>query len=92
MPVPRDMTKYHEMLTMNGQIQKTEDVIQWLIDNNPGVPDISFGELAERGIVRANDSEGIMYGPGSPYGHENRPLAAWKRAVSDFDRKAAVLY
>jgi DMSO reductase family type II enzyme molybdopterin subunit len=67
MPVPRDMTKYHDMLTMNGQITRTEDVIQWLIDNNPGVPEISFGELADRGIVRANDSDGVIYGPGSPY-------------------------
>jgi DMSO reductase family type II enzyme molybdopterin subunit len=67
MSVSRDMTKYHDMLTMDGQIQSTEDIAQWLIDNNPGVPKVSFGELADRGIIRVNDSDGVIYGPGSPY-------------------------
>jgi len=37
------------------------------MDNNHGVPDMKFSELAAKGIVRVNDSDGIVYGPGSPY-------------------------
>ena len=67
MPVLRDMTKYYDQLTMDGQIKSTVDIAQWLMDNNPGVPEMSFEELADRGIVRCNDSDGIIYGPDSPY-------------------------
>ena len=66
-PVMRDMTKYHELLTMNGQIKSTKDIAQWLLDNNPGFPKVKFEELADRGFMRNNDSDGIIFGPGSPY-------------------------
>ncbi|MEE8212013.1 MAG: molybdopterin-dependent oxidoreductase [Acidiferrobacterales bacterium] len=67
MPIVRDMTKYHDQLTMNGQIQSAVDIAQWLIDNNDGVPSVSFAELADRGIIRVNDSDGTVYGHDSPY-------------------------
>ena len=67
MPIVRDMTKYLDQYTMGGRFQSAEDIAQWLMDNNHGVPDMKFSELAQKGIVRVNDSDGIVYGPGSPY-------------------------
>jgi DMSO reductase family type II enzyme molybdopterin subunit len=67
MPIVRDMTKYLDQYTMGGKFQSAEDIAQWLMDNNHGVPDMKFSELAQKGIVRVNDADGIVYGPGSPY-------------------------
>jgi DMSO reductase family type II enzyme molybdopterin subunit len=67
MPIVRDMSKYLDQFTMDGKFQSSEDVAQWLIDNNHGMPNIKFSELAKKGIVRVNDSDGVIYGPDSPY-------------------------
>ena len=34
---------------MNGQIRDTKDVIQFLIDKDPGVPKVSFEEMRGEG-------------------------------------------
>jgi len=48
----RDFARYHALYTMEGRIKDVRDVIQFLINTTPGVPKISFSELAARGIVR----------------------------------------
>jgi nitrate reductase alpha subunit len=67
-PVPRDMTRYHELFTMGGKITDTRDVIQFLINLDEGVPKVPFEELAKKGIMRNLDTDRVVYGPGAPYG------------------------
>ncbi len=66
-PVPRDFARYHELFTMGGEVTTTQQLIQWLIDRDTGVPKVSFDELAAQGIMRAGDTERVVYGPDAPY-------------------------
>jgi DMSO reductase family type II enzyme molybdopterin subunit len=66
-PVPRDLAQTHELFSMGGKIRSTADAIQFLIDNSSGVPKVPFGEMAARGIMRNDDSDGVIHGRGSPY-------------------------
>lgn len=68
MPVPRDFTRYHALYTMDGQITDTKQVIQFLIDRDEGVPKVPFDEMAAAGLMRNEDTAGVVYGPKSPYG------------------------
>lgn len=52
----RDFTRYLELYTMDGRIKDVRDVIQFLINTTPGVPKITFDELAARGMVRLEHS------------------------------------
>jgi DMSO reductase family type II enzyme molybdopterin subunit len=76
MPVSRDLSRYHEMFTMGGKIQSNKDVVEFLLNLNEGVAAKTFDELAVHGMVRNNDSEGVMYGENSPYG--SVMLRAWR--------------
>ena len=67
-PVPRDFTRYHDLFTMGGQIRDTKDVIQFLIDKDPGVPKVSFDEMRSKGLMRNADTERVIYGRNAPYG------------------------
>jgi DMSO reductase family type II enzyme molybdopterin subunit len=67
-PVPRDFTQYHALYTQNGQFTTTEQVIQWLMDRDEGVPKVSFGELARAGKLRNLGTDRVVYAPESPYG------------------------
>lgn len=66
-PVQRDLARTHELFSMGGRIRSTRDAIQFLIDNSGGVPKVSFAELASRGFMRNEDSDGVIHGRGSPY-------------------------
>jgi DMSO reductase family type II enzyme molybdopterin subunit len=66
-PVPRDLAKAHELFSMGGKIRSTRDAIQFLIDNSSGVPKVPFADMASRGIMRNEDSDGVVHGRGSPY-------------------------
>ena len=77
MPVSRDLTKYHELFTMGGKVKTNKDVAQFLLNLNEGIPEKSFDELARQGIVRNNDTDGVMYGEHSPYG--SVMLRAWEQ-------------
>jgi len=69
--VRRDFTKYHQLYTMDGEVGSVKDVVQYLINTTPGVPKMSFDELAARGIVRVDDSgETTWDGEGAPYHSE----------------------
>lgn len=67
-PLPRDFTRYHDLYTMGGRIRDTKDVIQFLIDRDPGVPKVPFDELRGRGIMRNSGTSRVVYGADSPYG------------------------
>jgi DMSO reductase family type II enzyme molybdopterin subunit len=66
-PLPRDLARTHELFSMGGKVRSTRDAIQFLIDNSSGVPKVPFAEMAARGIMRNDDSEGVVHGRGSPY-------------------------
>ncbi len=68
MPVARDLTKYYEMFTMGDTVKTNRDVIQFLIDNNHGLPQVSFEEMAGRGIMRNPGTDSVIYDVDSPYG------------------------
>jgi DMSO reductase family type II enzyme molybdopterin subunit len=68
-PVEYDYAALEDLLTMNGQIRSSRDIAQFLIDNSSGMPKITFEELARRGFVRGDDSEGTQFGMNSPYGN-----------------------
>jgi nitrate reductase alpha subunit len=67
MPVKRDFRQFHALFTLNGRYQSMKDVVNYLISHNPGIPASNFDELAAKGIIRGNDSDGVVYGPGSVY-------------------------
>jgi DMSO reductase family type II enzyme molybdopterin subunit len=77
----RDFARTLELYTMNGKIRDTRDVVQFIINSTPGIPKMSFAELAAQGIVRVEDSkESVWHGGDSPFHndiaqsvHEKRP-------------------
>lgn len=54
--VRRDYSRCLELYTMDGAIRDTRDIVQFIINTTPGVPKMSYAELAARGIVRVDDS------------------------------------
>jgi DMSO reductase family type II enzyme molybdopterin subunit len=67
MPVKRDFTQFHSLFTMNGRFNTIKDVLNHQLSHNPGIPTNDFDELAKKGFMRGNDSDGVMYGSGSVY-------------------------
>ncbi len=66
--VRRDPQRYHDLYTMDGRIRSVRDVIQFIINTTPGVPKMSFAEMAKKGIVRVDDSDIAAWnGDNSPY-------------------------
>ncbi len=55
--VVRDYSRCLELYTMNGRIKSVKDVCQYIIDTTPGMPAVSFDELAKRGLIRLDNSE-----------------------------------
>jgi dimethylsulfide dehydrogenase subunit alpha/complex iron-sulfur molybdoenzyme family reductase subunit alpha len=55
--VQRDYTRCLELFTMDGRIKNVKDVCQYIIDTTPGIPKVSFAELAARGAIRVDGSE-----------------------------------
>ncbi|MBK6598888.1 MAG: molybdopterin-dependent oxidoreductase [Proteobacteria bacterium] len=69
-PVAHDYRNLEQIFTLNGQIGSSRDIAQFLIDNSDGMPKISFEELARRGFVRGDDSEGTQFGKKSPFSYQ----------------------
>lgn len=67
MPVTRDFTQFHALFTKNGAYTSMRDALDFQIAVNPGFPKESFDTLARNGITRVPDSDGLVYGPRSPY-------------------------
>ena len=78
--VRRDFTRYHELYTMNGRVRGVKDVVQFILNSTPGVPKLSFEELAAKGIVRVEGSESTAWDDErSPYHSEIARNVAHKR-------------
>lgn len=54
--VTRDYARCLDLYTMNGRIRSVKDVCQYIIDTTPGIPAMSFDELARKGLVRLDNS------------------------------------
>ncbi|MDJ0927841.1 MAG: molybdopterin-dependent oxidoreductase [Gammaproteobacteria bacterium] len=67
MPVTRDFAQFHDMFTKNGAYTSMRDALDFQLAVNPGFPKESFDTLADNGITRVPDSDGIVFGPNSPY-------------------------
>ena len=67
MPVKRDFTQFHTLFTMNGRFNNMKDVLNHQLALNPGVPTNDFDELAKKGFLRVNGSDGVMYSKESVY-------------------------
>ncbi len=67
MPVTRDFTQFHTMFTKNGAYTSMRDALDFQLQVNPNLPKESFDTLAKNGLTRVPDSDGLVYGPNSPY-------------------------
>ncbi|RMG47950.1 MAG: hypothetical protein D6723_15675 [Acidobacteria bacterium] len=84
----RDFTQYLDLYTMNGRIKSIKDVAQFLLDRTPGVPKVSFDELAARGIIRVHGSESTMWqSHQSPYHTDIPDSVVHKRPYNTMTRR-----
>ena len=66
--VRRDYKKTLELYTMEGRVQTSKDVAQFIINTSHGIPKITFEELSEKGIVRVNGVDNTAWdNEESPY-------------------------
>jgi DMSO reductase family type II enzyme molybdopterin subunit len=73
-PVEHDYAKLHDLMTLDGKIRDTRDIVQFLLDNSFGLPQMSYQQLAKQGMVRVNDAHDTQFGPKSPFNY--RTLAS----------------
>ncbi|MCK6370501.1 MAG: molybdopterin-dependent oxidoreductase, partial [Gammaproteobacteria bacterium] len=69
-PIEHDYTRLGELMTLGGKVSTTRDIVQFLLDNSAGIPKMTYEELAKRGFVRVDDSQGTQFGPASPYSYK----------------------
>lgn len=67
MPVERDFRQFHTLFTKNGAYTSARDALNFQLQLNPGLPKESWETLAANGITRLPDTDGVIYGKGSPY-------------------------
>jgi DMSO reductase family type II enzyme molybdopterin subunit len=67
MPMERDFTQFHRLFTKGGVYTSMRDILDFQLAMNPGLPKESFDTLAKNGMTQLPDSDGVMFGPGSPY-------------------------
>ncbi|MBM4196269.1 MAG: hypothetical protein FJ197_04105, partial [Gammaproteobacteria bacterium] len=67
-PLPRDYSRLHSLYRHGGKINSTEDVINFLIGLDEGVPKVPFADMAKKGLMRNLDTDRVVYGPKAPYG------------------------
>ncbi|MEJ2084089.1 MAG: molybdopterin-dependent oxidoreductase [Acidobacteriota bacterium] len=86
--VRRDLSKCLELYTMGGQIESVKDVVQFIINTTPGVPKVTFEELAAQGILRVEESGDTSWShEGSPYHSEIARSVREKRPYETLARR-----
>ena len=66
--VRRDYKKTLELYTMEGRVQNSKDVDQFIINTSHGIPKITFEELSVKGIVKVNGVDNTAWdNEESPY-------------------------
>lgn len=69
-PIEHDYTKLHELMTLGGKLRDTRDIVQFMLDNSAGIPKTTYAELARKGFIRVDDSQGTQFGPASPFSYK----------------------
>ncbi|MBL8225022.1 MAG: molybdopterin-dependent oxidoreductase [Chromatiales bacterium] len=83
--VRRDYARTLDWYTMGGRIRSAKDVVQYVLNTTPGVPKVSFAELASRGIVRVDHSDSTLWEhAGSPYHNDVVESVRNKRPYETF--------
>jgi len=81
-PVVRDYSIADELFTMSGLISKPTELVEFMIENTAGIPNVSWDEFSKKGIVRVEDSDDVQFGPKSAYNYETlastRDKHPWK--------------
>ncbi len=81
-PVERDYTLAYEQFTMNGKISEPTQLVEFMLENSMGIPNVSWEEFAQKGFIRVDDSDNTQFGPDSPYNYEvlasTRDKHPWK--------------
>lgn len=81
----------HDYYTMDGRIRSVKDVAQYIINTTPGIPKVSFAEVAARGIIRVDHSESFAWQhEDSPYHHEIVQSGREKKPYETFTGRQGV--
>ncbi|MBT8421772.1 MAG: molybdopterin-dependent oxidoreductase, partial [Gammaproteobacteria bacterium] len=81
-PIERDYANAYEAFTLNGQISEPTDLVEFMISNQPGLPNVTWEELSKKGFVRVDDSKDVQFGKNSAFNYETlestREKHPWK--------------
>ncbi len=81
-PIERDYANAYEAFTLNGQISEPTDLVEFMINNQPGLPKTTWEEFRRKGILRSNDSAQVQFGKESVFNyetlHSTRDKHPWK--------------
>lgn len=81
-PIERDYTLAYEQFTMNGQIEEPWQLVEFMLQNSPGIPAVSWEEFARKGILRVAGSDTTQFDKDSPYNYatlaSTRDKKPWK--------------
>jgi DMSO reductase family type II enzyme molybdopterin subunit len=81
-PIERDYASAYEQFTMNGKITEPTQLVEFMLENSVGIPNVSWEEFAKKGIIRVDDSDDVQFGKNSPYNYETlastRDKHPWK--------------
>ena len=81
-PVVRDYTTADAQFTMNGEIDDPTKLVEFMLKNSVGIPNASWKEFSQQGILRVADSNDVQFGPESAYNYETlastRDKHPWK--------------
>jgi DMSO reductase family type II enzyme molybdopterin subunit len=69
-PMERDYTTADTAFTMDGAISDPTQLVEFLLQNTPGMPKATWKELAQKGFLRTDDSDSTQFGPNSPFNYE----------------------
>jgi DMSO reductase family type II enzyme molybdopterin subunit len=81
-PIERDYASAYEQFTMGGQISDPTQLVEFMLQNSFGIPNASWKEFAQKGIIRVDDSDDVQFGRDSAYSYETlastRDKHPWK--------------
>ncbi|MEC9375596.1 MAG: molybdopterin-dependent oxidoreductase [Pseudomonadota bacterium] len=69
-PIMRDYSTAGDDFTMNGQIPDPTKLVEFMLENTPGMPKVSWEELAQKGFLRCDDADSTQFGPNAPFSYE----------------------
>ena len=81
-PIERNYATADQQFTMNGEIDNSRKLVEFMCENTKGIPNVSWEEFARKGIIRSHDSDEVQFGKDSAYSYETlestRDKHPWK--------------